>query len=110
MQKCPSINGLKLAYHTMLRRFLGHDSTLQRTERAMNILVRDGIYQWSRIAQKRYSVRNLDNDSVVEYFVDLSARTCTCPDSVDAGNICKHRQACELIELAIAFDKQAKGK
>lgn len=86
---------LKKAYKAKTMAFLGHVSTLQRLERAMDILTRDSIYSWVRVSAGRYLIQNLE--SAVEYSVDTVAKTCTCPDH-ENGNICKHRLACELLD------------
>ena len=73
----------------------------KRPERALKIAL-DG---WVAVTEEpaKFVVRSC-SDPEAWYTVDLSARTCTCPDSTLNGMVCKHRIASHYIRQALYTD------
>ena len=93
---------LKAAYHSKTLQYLGHEGTLQRLGRAMSILTTDTGYE-IEVSEDIYLVSSVHlgltgNREITVYEVDTIGKTCSCPDS-EKGNICKHRIACEILEM-----------
>ena len=97
-----SIWSLKQAYHVMLRDYLGHLATVQRLDRAYDILTRHKGYsiELVKASPATFTVTS-PNDS---YTVVDSQKLCTCPD---AEILCKHRLAVKLILAAAKLQKEA---
>ena len=67
-----------------------------RAERALQIALAGGVTQLGNPGQ--FLVNSSDPERP-PYFVDLSARSCTCPDHWN-GHTCKHRLAAQIIRLS----------
>ena len=67
-----------------------------RLERSLQIALTGGVTQLGNPGQ--FLVNSSDPDRP-PYFVDLKARSCTCPDHWN-GHTCKHRLAAQIIRLA----------
>jgi len=67
-----------------------------RAERALQIALTGGVTQLGVPSQ--FLVDSSDPERP-PYFVDLNARSCTCPDHWN-GHTCKHRLAAQIIKLA----------
>jgi len=94
------LNAVKQAHGEKLLSILGHQGTQDRLDRALDILTREEMYviQPSKDGDI-FTVVNKLGGSDTEYVVDLTEKTCTCPDA-ERGNICKHRLACEVLTNA----------
>ena len=97
-----TLEKLKAAYHSKTLQYLGHEGTLQRLDRAMHILTTDTGYE-IEVSEDIYLVSSVHlgltgNREITVYEVSTSGKTCSCPDS-EKGNICKHRIACEMLEM-----------
>jgi hypothetical protein len=67
-----------------------------RPERGLQIALSGGVTQLGNANQ--FLVPSSDTDKP-PYFVDLNARSCTCPDHWN-GHTCKHRLAAQIIRLS----------
>jgi len=67
-----------------------------RAERALQIALAGGVTQLGNPGQ--FLVNSSDPEHP-PYFVDLNARSCTCPDHWN-GHTCKHRLAAQIIKLS----------
>ena len=67
-----------------------------RAERGLQIALTGGVTQLGNSTQ--FLVNSSDPERP-PYFVDLNARSCTCPDHWN-GHYCKHRLAAQIIKLA----------
>ncbi len=92
---------LKEAYHTLLNSVLSNIRTVERLDRAYDILTRD----------KRYTVEYISGNPVTfqvkgpndTYTVINSQRLCTCPDT---DILCKHRLIVSLILNSINLQRK----
>jgi len=73
----------------------------KRPERALKIALDGGVAVTEE--PDKFVVRSC-SDPDVWYTVDLSKRTCTCPDSTLNGMVCKHRIASHYIRQALYAD------
>ena len=110
------ILALKRAYNTKLHSILGHESVIKRLSKALEILTSDPTYSWVSTDGEWYITRhgrvasNTETEApYAEYIVNLTNKTCTCPDSEGRGNYCKHRLAMELWEMAIRGPQARQG-
>jgi uncharacterized Zn finger protein len=73
-----------------------------RLERGLQIAQAGGVTPYkdpySPDSQRLFKVKS-SNPSKPPYLVDLSARTCTCPDHWK-GHYCKHRVAAQVFEMS----------
>jgi SWIM zinc finger len=80
-----------------------------RLERGLSIAMTGGVASYDDNTpaeyQQRFRVRSSDL-SKPPYLVDLSERSCTCPDHWK-GHYCKHRLAANIIKAAILTSKIA---
>lgn len=67
-----------------------------RAERGLQITLAGGVTQLGNSTQ--FLVPSSDPEKP-PYFVDLNARSCTCPDHW-SGHYCKHRVAAQIIRIA----------
>mgnify|MGYP001043546033 CR=1 FL=1 len=72
-----------------------------RLERGLQLALSGGVKPCGTAAQIQYLVNSSD-PSHPPYFVDLTARTCTCPDHWK-GHYCKHRVAAQVYRLACSM-------
>ena len=69
-----------------------------RAERGLQIALAGSVTECGSPAQPQYLVNSSD-PSHPPYFVDLNARSCTCPDHWK-GHYCKHRVAAQIIKIS----------
>ncbi len=89
-----TLDQIKAAYKVVFRQVMGHVSIVQRLDRAYDILTRDTSYQIMYDDKKEHFIVNSPNNI---YLVTKYGLNCSCPDSTEKDNICKHRLAIRLI-------------
>jgi hypothetical protein len=105
----PGVTYIKRAYIAQIKKHLGHQATLERVNKALDILVRDEYYSWIRVGPDRFIMLHVTQEQTLEYQVNTTMRVCTCPDAA-RGSICKHRQAMEMLLTAESLEKSDKGE
>lgn len=101
MRSLEALDNLKRAINAKCLQYAGHDETLIRLWRAVDILIKDSSYTLTQMSKTHWIVESskmglTGNIDVDVYSVHLDNKSCSCPDG-ERGNICKHRQAVELL-------------
>lgn len=104
----PSMEAINIAFHKFSDS-LSPDLMMRmngRLERGLQIAQSGGVVPYNSNSQMQFKVKS-SNPTNPPYLVDLSARTCNCPDHLK-GHYCKHRVAAQIYKLSCVESKPEK--
>jgi hypothetical protein len=101
-QTTPSVEAINAAFNKFANSIMPElkERMNGRMERGLEIAKAGWVIPYDPNTLVQFKVRS-SHSARVPYMVDLSARSCTCPDHVK-GHFCKHRVAAQLYRLACA--------
>lgn len=101
-QTTPSVEAIKAAF-TKFTTTISPELKQRmngRLERGLEIALSGGVIPYDPTTLVQFKVKSSD-PTRLPYMIDLSARSCNCPDHVK-GHYCKHRVAAQVYRLAYA--------